>query len=281
MFKIREFSRIALVPMTLLRYYDKIRLFCPAHVDPMTNYRYYSAEQLPELSRILALKELGLSLQQITQLVRDNISPEEIRGMYTLRKAQIEQSLREEHMRLRVVETRLKQLERGQTGQGEDVVLKSVPAQPFLSFRETFAGVPEAEGAVVELTQTVPRRFGRRLGHLTALLHSEAFELEQMDVEFGYVLDHPVHETLTLPSGRVLTPSELPAIETAACSVRVGSFEKCYLNYGALGAWVEANRYELLTPHREVMMAPPAPPDEDRAVVEIQMPIRTQASAIA
>lgn len=276
MFKIREFSKIALVPMTVLRYYDQIGLFSPAYVDPFTNYRYYRAEQLPELSRILALKELGLSLQQITQLVQDEVSSAEIRGMYTLRKAQIEQNLLAEQMRLRVVETRLRQLEQGETGHSEAVVIKAVPAQAYLSFRTVFAGLPDAEAALVELTQVIPRRLGSRLGHLVAILHDDAFDLEQIDVEFGYILTQPLHEELTLPSGRLLRPAELPAIETAACSVRVGGFENCYLNYGALGAWVEANHYELLTPHREVMLVPPLPLDNEQAVVEIQMPIRLQ-----
>lgn len=72
-------------------------------------------------------------------------------------------------------------------------------------------------------------------------------------------------------------PSELPAIETAACSVRVGSFDQCYLNYGDLGLWVEANHYELLTPHREVMLVPPIPLHADQAIVEIQLPLRMKA----
>ncbi|NJO81759.1 MAG: MerR family transcriptional regulator [Blastochloris sp.] len=274
MFKIRAFSKIALVPMTLLRYYDQIGLFSPAYVDPFTSYRYYRAEQLPELSRIMALKELGLSLQQITQLVRDEVSPAEIRRMYVLRKAQIEQNMQADLARLRIVETRLRQLEQYDTGRFEEVLIKAVPAQTYLSFRAIFAGLPEVEAALWELTQVVAGRLGSRIGHLVAVLYDEGFNLEQIDMEFGYILQQPLDTKLALPSGRVLQLSELPAIETAACSVRVGGFENCYLNYGALGAWVEANRYDLLTPHREVMLVPPLPLRNAQAVVEIQMPIR-------
>jgi DNA-binding transcriptional MerR regulator len=62
MFLIGEFSKIARVSKRLLQYYDEIDLFKPAYTDPQTEYRYYSAKQLPTLNRILALKELGLSL---------------------------------------------------------------------------------------------------------------------------------------------------------------------------------------------------------------------------
>ena len=64
MFRIGEFSKIAQVSGRLLRYYDKLGLFKPIRIDPETGYRYYSAQQLPALNRILALKELGLTLDR-------------------------------------------------------------------------------------------------------------------------------------------------------------------------------------------------------------------------
>src|SRR5262245_12572379 len=65
MFRIGEFSRIARVSCRLLRYYDEIGLFTPARIEQASGYRYYSAAQLPRLNRILVLRELGLSLEQI------------------------------------------------------------------------------------------------------------------------------------------------------------------------------------------------------------------------
>jgi DNA-binding transcriptional MerR regulator len=56
MFRIGEFSHIAQVSGRLLRYYEEIGLLSPAYSDPQTGYRYYSAEQLPRLNRILVLK---------------------------------------------------------------------------------------------------------------------------------------------------------------------------------------------------------------------------------
>ena len=78
MFLAGEFSKIAQVSKRQLHFYDEIGLFKPHHIDPETGYRYYSAAQLPELNKILALKELGLSLDQIGRVINDNISAEEI-----------------------------------------------------------------------------------------------------------------------------------------------------------------------------------------------------------
>ncbi|MEO0376820.1 MAG: MerR family transcriptional regulator [Cyanobacteria bacterium P01_A01_bin.17] len=58
MFRIGEFSKIAQVPASLLRYYDDIGLFKPMECDRNTSYRYYSVQQLTKLNRILALKDL-------------------------------------------------------------------------------------------------------------------------------------------------------------------------------------------------------------------------------
>jgi DNA-binding transcriptional MerR regulator len=136
MFRIGEFSKIAQVSGRLLRYYDEIGLLSPESIDPETGYRYYSARQLPQLNRILVLKELGLSLGQIAQLLKRDTSTDELRGMLALRKAQIEQSVQEEMARLRVVEARLEQIDEHGQVQEPDVVLKSVPEQQFLSLRE-------------------------------------------------------------------------------------------------------------------------------------------------
>ena len=103
MFRIGEFSQIARVSGRLLRYYDSIGLLRPQRIDPETGYRYYSAGQLQQLNRILALKELGLSLDQVARMLDDKVSATEIRGMLALKKAELEQSLAEEAARLRQV----------------------------------------------------------------------------------------------------------------------------------------------------------------------------------
>jgi DNA-binding transcriptional MerR regulator len=278
MFTISEFSKTARVPVTQLRYYEKISLFRPQHVDDINSYRYYTVEQLPELSRILALKELGLSLKQITKLVQENVSAEEIRGMYTLRKAQIEQNLSDETNRLKVVETHLKQLEHLNTDERADVSLKSVPAQAYISHRETFADSCEVGDALLELQNHARQHLGVNAGHLTTIKHDKGFTIADSDIEFGYVLNK-MAKPLELPSGRVLSPSELPELETVASMVCVGSVDDFLVSYSDLGEWLANNQYELLTPDREVLIVPPSPTDIDSAVVEIQFPVRAKSLA--
>ena len=80
MFSIGEFSRLGGVSVRTLRHYDEIGLLRPATVDPDTGYRGYSADQLGQLNRIMALKELGLSLTQARRLL-DGITLDELHGL--------------------------------------------------------------------------------------------------------------------------------------------------------------------------------------------------------
>jgi DNA-binding transcriptional MerR regulator len=83
MFRIGEFSRITRVTIDTLRHYDALGLLKPAKVDPFTGYRYYSARQLMSLYRILALKEVGFSLEEIARILHParKLTNEELRGM--------------------------------------------------------------------------------------------------------------------------------------------------------------------------------------------------------
>ena len=93
MFKIGDFAKLSRVPVKTLRYYDEIGLLEAVDVDRFTRYRYYSIEQLAQLNRILVLKELGFSLEQIGQLLSDNLTPEQLKGMLRLRRAEVEQQV--------------------------------------------------------------------------------------------------------------------------------------------------------------------------------------------
>ena len=111
MFKIGEFSKFSQVPVKTLRYYDEIDLLKPVEVDQHTGYRYYSAEQLYRLNRILALKDLGLSLAQIGELLDGDLPAEQMRGMLRLKQAEVQGRVKEEQARLARVEWRLRQIE--------------------------------------------------------------------------------------------------------------------------------------------------------------------------
>src|SRR5215472_15193193 len=155
MFRIGEFSRIAQVSGRLLRYYDKLGLFTPARIDAESGYRYYSARQLPDLNRILALKELGLTLNEIARL-SPQVSTDELRSMLIRKKAQIEQTLRVELVRMRYIESRIDQIEREGHLRDYEVVLKSIAAQSFLATREPATTLAACRATAQDIGRFVP-----------------------------------------------------------------------------------------------------------------------------
>ena len=62
---IGEFARRCRLPVSTLRYYDKIGLLTPAVVDPTTGYRRYTADQLSTAVLIGRLRAVGTAPRDI------------------------------------------------------------------------------------------------------------------------------------------------------------------------------------------------------------------------
>ena len=274
MFRIGEFSKIARVSGRLLRYYDEIGLLTPQSIDPETGYRYYSARQLPRLNRILVLKELGLSLEHIARLLDQETSVDEMRGMLTLRKAQIEQSVQQEMEQLRIVESRLQQIDAHGQMQEPDVILKAVEASPFLGLRDVLPGMEAIQHLVRRIATTVPALVGRNsLGPITVIIHSPMYDPEALDVEVGYLLTQNAPQSVALSEERLLTLRTLPAVETMATLAHVGRVSDSHRSYGALATWMEQHGWQMSGAGRELLLQLPQSGQQDEAVVEVQLPV--------
>src|SRR5687768_17208278 len=189
MFRIGDFSRIARVSARLLRFYDETGLFTPAHADPQTGYRYYSVAQLAQLNRILVLKDLGFNLDQVRDIVKSNVGAAELRNMLLLRRNDVEKTLADEARRLHHIETRIAQLETEGALSAEDVVVRAEPARPLLSLRRMVPSFSAARGLIQELRTHARKLLPTGQHQLVAIAHSQQFEQDEIDVEFGYALE--------------------------------------------------------------------------------------------
>ncbi|TWT15250.1 MerR family transcriptional regulator [Reyranella sp. CPCC 100927] len=278
MFRIGEFAQIAQVSGRQLRFYDQLGLLQPAHIDQQTGYRYYTIRQLPRLNRILALKELGLSLEQIGPLLKDEISPSALRSMLTLKRAQIERSLQEEEARLRHIESRIAQIDKEGKAEDLDVIVKSVPLTPFLSLNCTCDSMDE----VVRMVRTVAAEGSRQIkpglrDRLMVVARNDV-DSEKLDLDIGFSLTRPSNVSVRIAGDLVLRASELSAVETMATIVRPGTNAESHTSFSTVGRWIEANHYEIAGACREVFLESiTEPPGFEGALVEIQFPIRKTA----
>lgn len=277
MLRIGDFSKLAQVPIATLRYYDQLGLLKPAEVDRFTEYRYYSVEQLPRLNRILALKDLGFSLEQIERLVNDNVSVQELRGMLLLRQADAERQVLEEQARLARVASRLREIEQEGKPSRYDIVTKSVAPLWIVSTRQTVGHANEMSELCWNLhgqlrAWSIKHKFAPLAPpapQLLNLYYNTEYTETDLDLEAAILIAPPPksYKTQNAP----YTVRELRGEPLIASGVHRGAMDEVSELIQALLMWVSTNNYEITGPAREVHLV-------DRTaevpLVEMQVPIK-------
>jgi len=247
MLKIGEFSRLSQVPVKTLRYYDDIGLFKPSQIDHFTDYRYYSLDQLPRIHRILALKELGLSLEEIAPLLREDLPAEQIRGMFLLKRVQVQQRVREEQARLAQIEFRLRQVEREGMIDTMDIVIKPIESFYALTLRRIARTRAEREVAgklidpAIQAGLIQPIAASPRLN----IFYEEEFRGEYDDYEMCISVPSTHTPIVTIENGETFHLRELPAIEAVASYMHRGDYDTLSEKYLFLQRWAVENGYKL------------------------------------
>ena len=254
------------VSVKTLRYYDEIGLLKPGEIDRFTGYRYYSASQLSRLNRILLLKDLGLSLDQIGRLLESDLPPDQLRGMLKLRQAEIERSIEEEEARLARVAALINHIEQENVNMSKyDVVIKKVAPVRIASVRDVVANYGAQGELWNELEAYLAQHNVRPVAPCLTLDHNDSYKERDVDLEVCEVID------AALPSTDRVQVRELPAVEQMACTVHHGPFPQLNQGYQALMQWAEANGYRFTGPSREVYLQVSS--DDSTNVAEIQIPV--------
>ena len=268
MFKIGDFSKLSQVSIKTLRYYDEIGLLRPSEIDRFTGYRYYTASQLSRLNRILLLKDLGLSLDQIGRLLESDLPPAQLRGMLKLRQAEIERSIEEEEARLARVAALLTHIEQENASMSKyDVVIKKIAPVRIASIRDVVANYGAQGELWGELGAYLAQHNIKPVAPCLTIDHNEGYKERDVDLEVCEVIDAPLAETSRV---RVY---DLPAVEQMACTVHHGPFPQLSQGYQALMQWAETNGYRFIGSSREVYLQVSETGDESTNVAEIQIPV--------
>jgi len=278
MFRIGEFSRIGSVTIDTLRHYDALGLLKPVEVDRFTGYRYYSATQLPRLNRIIALKEVGFSLEEIVHILRKNPTPDEFRGMLKAQLALAESAIETAQLRRDRILARLNSLNLEETMPAYEVTLKSVDALAVAAIREVvpaLAQVPQRWGEMFDAIGRWMVANGLPGGFAMTLYHNEGYTRENIDTECALVIrDRAVDEVAGAVSPIVVRQMEaVPHLATTVVADwRVEGLEPAYRT---LGRWIEDRGYRIVGALREVYYGSPAQGDY---TAEIQFPVEKEAT---
>ena len=254
MFRIGDFSQLGQVSIRTLRLYDEMNLLKPAQIDKFTGYRYYSIEQLPRLNRILALKDLGLSLEQIGDLLKRDLPADQLRGMLTLKQAEIAQQVQSMQAQMRRVEARLKQIEREGKPPLYEVVIKSVEAQTIASCRRVVPDLSEMQAYRCDMYETLYRWLAENQIEVKepelAIYHLAEYDEHNIDMELVTPIDRRTVNEPAPPEPIII--HELPAVESLASVVHKGDIWDVSQAIVALYSWLGSHGYAPAGPYREL-----------------------------
>lgn len=276
--KIGEFARLAHVSLKTLHHYDAVGLLPPAHVDRFTSYRYYTLEQLPRLNRILALRDLGFSLDQVAALLDVDVGAEELQALLRRRRGELEQEIAAAQTRLAQVDIRLRWIEEEKQMPQIEVLHKDVPEIMVAGARNVAGAGADMRAHCIGLNQAVCRYMQAAGlagdGVSVALYYDGGAQEEGIDVEMAYVVAPPSAP----PPAENARVHSLPAAHVAYV-VYHGSYDDFAAVgqiHAALRRWIEEQGLEAGYPVREYYLQPPRSSRNPVGVMEIQYPLQTE-----
>lgn len=269
MLSIGDLARHTRVSVRRLRHYDTLGLVTPEQVDEGTGYRWYAASQIGRVDSLLAVKELGFTLEQCRSILDEEVSVEELRGMLRRRHAELAQQIESDTKGLAEVGRRLRSIEKGLTTTNETMQIKALPA---LRLAQVSAQVNDA----TEISALVGPLFDTLAGRLAVAGVPVAGH--GIRTYYGRPDGSKIDIAAALPVGTDVDPIdgvefvELAAEAMAAAVVHRGPVAEIADAWHTFDVGLEQRG---LTSHgicRQVYLA--TPEDSDSWVVELQCPVR-------
>lgn len=264
LYRIGMFANMNRVTIKTLRYYDEQNLLKPVYVDEENGYRYYEASQIADIHKILALKNMGFSIEDIRRMMNG----EEENTLLLRKKQEILKELAELTTKLAVVESYL-------TGKNMNlsapVLVKKLPEVIVASSRSRI----ESYDALFELMPAM----GAQMEQLGCICAQPDYCFTQY-LEQGYKEEDilvEVCEAVTEKkedSGTVVF-QVLPQVEEASCIFHKGSYDTLHQSYTVVLDYIEENGYEICGNIRESYIDGvwnKETPEE--WLTEIQIPVR-------
>ena len=268
MYTIGMFSKINKITTKTLRHYDEIGLLKPEQVDKFTGYRYYISEQLPKLHEILALKQMGLSLQDIKEVINN---PSALNIFLKLKEEEIMKNMKSEERKLAQIKS-FTNLMKGEFEFMYTPIIKELPKVIIASRRQVVESYDE-------FFYLFPKKMGKdmeKLGCVCALpeycfniYHDGEYKDKDIDVEMCESVTEIKQDIETLKF------REIDRVENAACVLHKGSYNKFREAYTFIFKWIEDNNYEAIdNPRESYIDGIWNKENEEEWLTEIQVPIR-------
>lgn len=138
-YSISEVASFFNISNQTLHYYDRIGLYKPSYVDPQTRYRYYDQEQFNKMFMIQFLKEIGLSLEEIAEMQR-NQNLDALKVILERNLAELEDKIRELNSLKANMETYMDMIDLSKRPRRkQDFELRRIPARHVFYIHVAFS----------------------------------------------------------------------------------------------------------------------------------------------
>ena len=264
MLSIGAFAQIGQVTHRMLRHWDAAGLLVPAHVDEFSGYRSYDPSQLERLHRIVALRQLGFGLDDISAILDQGVGAERIAALLRIRRAEVEQEHRVAAERLVDVERRLHLIERENQMSQIEIIDKPLPAVRLAAIRTVVPDQPAVAGVVGPSFDAVAEIIGDDHSLSTPIAQYETLD-DGLQVIAGYTYTGPVRDGLEI--------IELPAADEAVCGIHLGSMDHIAESWHAIHTEIVARGLVHDGPCRELYVRAVSE-DQSDWVTELQQPVR-------
>lgn len=273
MFKIGEFSNLSGLSINTLHHYNEIGILKPEQVDKFTGYRYYSALQLVMVNKIMALKDAGFSLNEISKILYSLPSTNTIILMLEDKAETLEQTLKNEFERLNRLRTNIFLIKNGGVPIMNEITIKRVEPILIASTRKNInkGDLEEDRKMWSVVNEFIDKAEIKRTIPCMTLYYNSTWNWEtakSWDIEVA----EPI--TKCAVCNDIIKVYELPAVDKMACVVHHGSFNTIGETYKAISQWVDKNNYMINGPVREIYHKGEwSTSNPDEYVTELQFPL--------
>lgn len=272
MLKIGDFSTLSKISIFMLRHYNEIGLLIPAHIDEFTGYRYYSEEQLPIANRIQALKNMGLGLSIIKDILWEYNNEDSLKRYLTLQAAQKQEEIETMQKQLLLLQTTIKGLEKGSSLSRFNIAIKELPKRNVISYRSTIAAYNQEGVLWKKLSEEIKEQniqFANP-NYNIAIFHDEGFVEHEIDVEVQRAVVGEYKST------DIVKFKSVPAITAATLTYKGGYIQLSEANE-AIANWISENGYEFDGSIFNIYhVSPETETEPDNLITEVCFPIRNK-----
>lgn len=266
MLRIGEFSMLSSISIHMLRNYDRIGLLVPEHINEENGYRYYDKEQLLTANRIIAMKEMGFSLDEIKASI--NASEEQLSLLVQQKKEEKLQELQKLKEQLRRIDGAMDASDTNAAASSCSIAVKMFPDMIVVSYQDTITEYSQ-EGRLWNTIYTESNKNGILFDKDTmamAVNHGRD-AADNMEVEVLLSIKKEVQPSLPLKVYRMES-------RKAASVVFKGNYEQFSYFNRTVAWWLEKNEYEINgTPFSIYHNSPGDGVPENEYITEICFPI--------